>query len=207
MDKKEIKDLLKKRNLLVDLYEKFDTDCSSKNISEITADIYKNSRDNIGHSICSIDKQLSEYCYESAVGRWLLKIKGIGPDIAAGLLAYFDITGKQYAAQFIKYAGADNCSCPHNNNVRDLIEQIKIKFKSAQGLYGKLREEKFFELIQQEENISLTTAHIRADRHMMKIFLSHLFEEMYREEHDGKLPDRYNDSDRIILEPEVPYTK
>jgi len=54
--------------------------------------------------------------------------------------------------------------------------------------------------------MNIQTAHIRADRYTRKIFLSHLFEEMYRVEYNT-LPERYNDANCIIIEPEVPYTK
>ena len=83
-----------------------------------------------------------------------------------------------------------------------IIENFKAEPAS---LYGKLRYDKFFELLR--DDLSIHTAHIRADRYMKKIFISHLFEEMFREEHDGKLPDRYNDAECLIIEPEVPYTR
>ena len=58
------------------------------------------------------------------------------------------------------------------------------------------------------KEISKVTATIRADRHMIKVFLSHLFEEMFREEHNGKLPKRSSNNENVvIIEPEVPYTQ
>ena len=58
-----------------------------------------------------------------------------------------------------------------------------------------------------EDQVGEHTAHNRANRYLLKIFLGHLFEEMYREEHNGELPIRHNDSNKVIIEPEVPYTK
>ena len=91
--------------------------------------------------------------------------------------------------------------------MRKIIKKIEDNFKSEpDSLYGKLNENKFNELLH-DSIVEPFIVRIKADRYMRKVFISHLFEEMYREEHDGKLPDRYNDADRLIIEPEVPYTK
>lgn len=206
MNKAEVKKLLRRRESLVDLHEKLYQD-SKNNISNGIGNTYKSTRNSINNTILNMDKALLKYDKESPVGIWLLQIKGITPDLAAGLLAYFNVKGKDCAAQFIKYSGTDNYSHPHNATVRKMMGRIKDNFKSEpESLYGRLNEDKFIELLNSDEEISLTTAHLRADRYMRKVFISHLFEEMYREEYDGKLPDRYN-SDRIIIEPEIPYTK
>lgn len=208
MNKTEVKNLLKRRYSLLDLHCKFDGDINDKNNSKSVINIYKNSRNSINMSLLDIDLQLLDYVKESNVGQWLLQIKGMKPDLAAGLLAYFNVKNKERSAQFIKYAGVDNYNNPHNSTVESIMDMIKDNFKSESGsLYGKLNDDKFIELLNEEPNISLLTARIRADRYMKKIFISHLFEEMYREYHDGKLPDRHNDNDCIIIEPEVPYTK
>lgn len=207
MNRAEVKKLLRRRDSLLELHEKLCNDSDDQNNSEITNNIYKSSRNSISETIYNIDRQLLEYVKESVVGEWLLQIKGITPDIAAGLLAYFNVKNKDCAAQFIKYSGADNFNNPHNNNARQIMNKITDNFKSnPESLYNELNDNKFIELMQQEE-ISITTARIRADRYMLKVFISHLFEEMYREEHDGELPKRYDDSYCVIVEPEVPYTK
>jgi hypothetical protein len=77
--------------------------------------------------------------------------------------------------------------------------------KLSDSYYYELSLKKRDELI--NDGVELATAVLRAERYMMKVFVSHLFEEMYREEYDGQLPYRYNDSDNLIIEPEVPYTK
>ena len=51
-------------------------------------------------------------CENDEVGRWLLQIKGIGPVLAAGLLAYFDVEGRQYSNTFISYAGLNDHNRP-----------------------------------------------------------------------------------------------
>ena len=208
MDKNEVKTLLKRRDSLLGLCKDLSIDSNDESNTVTVNGIYRNTHIAMSKAVSDIDKQLLRYCKDSPVGGWLLQIKGITPDIAAGLLAYFDIRNKTCAAQFIRYSGVDNFKDPHNNNVRQLMERLKNNFKSnPESLYGKLNKDKFDELINGDDEISQETAHIRADRYMRKIFISHLFEEMYREEHNGSLPDRYNDNDRVIIEPEVPYTR
>jgi hypothetical protein len=50
---------------------------------------------------------LGAYAKSKPIGRWLLDIKGIGPVIAAGLIAYIDISRVQTAGQIQAYAGLD----------------------------------------------------------------------------------------------------
>ena len=58
-------------------------------------------------------KQVLEInCRQSEVGRCLLHITGIGTVLAAGCLAYFDVADKQYASQFISYAGLNDNNRP-----------------------------------------------------------------------------------------------
>lgn len=208
MNKAEVKKLLRRREELLDLHGKLEDDSNDKNNSNNVNGIYKNTRNTINNTLLNIDKQLLRYTKESPVGEWLLQIKGVTPDLAAGLLAYFNVRNKNCAAQFIKYSGIDNRSNPHNNNVRKIMDRLKDNFKSdPESWYGRLNDDKFIELLKENPNLELQTAHIRADRFMRKVFISHLFEEMYREEYDGKLSDRYNDTECIIIEPEIPYTK
>jgi len=61
--------------------------------------------------------------------KWLLRFNGMTTDIAAGLLIYFDIRGKECAAQFIKYAGADSYKHHHNSNLRILVNKLMDNFK------------------------------------------------------------------------------
>ena len=63
-----------------------------------------------------IEKQIpeimQEVCEHDEVGKWLLQIKGIGPVLAAALIAYFDVEGRQYANTFISYAGLNDNNRP-----------------------------------------------------------------------------------------------
>jgi hypothetical protein len=203
--KEEVKNLIKRRNGLVEIYKKICEDSNNPINSESTVNLYEDSRCHLVRTITGMDLRLREYVEESPVGNWLLQIKGMESYIAAGLLAYFNIKGKDCAAQFIKFAGADNYSNPHNSEVSKLLDNLIYNFKLFDdSAYYLINEDKFIELT--NSGIDDTTARIKADRYMRKVFISHLFEEMYREEHDGQAPERHN-RDCIIVEPEVPYTK
>ena len=206
MRKTEVKKLLKRRDELLHTHEQLNDSCGDVDNTELIDGIYKNTRNEISDILFNIDIELLEYAKESNVGQWLLKIKGITPHLAAGLLAYFDVKGKECAAQFIRFAGIDDSSKPYNDNVGKIMCDIKNNLTNQEdGLYKELAHNKFTELI--KSGIELHTAYNRSNRYMLKIFIGHLFEEMYREEYNGELPLRYNDSDKIIIKPEVPYTK
>lgn len=57
-------------------------------------------------------KVLDAVTEQHPVGRWLKQIKGVGPTIAAGVLAYFDIKSANYASNFISYAGLNDNNRP-----------------------------------------------------------------------------------------------
>lgn len=59
-----------------------------------------------------INDSLKCLCENNEVGKWLMEIKGIGPVLAAGLLAYFDVEGINYATHFISYAGLNDNNRP-----------------------------------------------------------------------------------------------
>lgn len=201
MNREDIKKLIKRRNSLSKVYTDFNNDVNDGELIDIAA----NNRNDISNMLKDVDQRLLKFVKQSPVGDWLLQVKGMTPDIAAGLLAYFDITGKECAAQFIKYAGADNYNNPHNNTVRDILNKLENNFKYEQhSLYDQLNSMKFNELT--SEGMDPIPARIKADRYSRKIFISHLFEEMYREEHLGELPRRYG-TEANIIEPEVPYTR
>ena len=199
--KVEMKNLLKRRSELLHAHSQLENNMQD---NETVNGLYKNGISGISDIIYTIDKQLLEYAKSSPVGEWLLQIKGITPHLAAAVLVYFDIENKECAAQFISYAGLDNKNKPHSD-IGCIVNTIKNNFKSqSDGLYKKIYKEKYLELMQ--DDIETITAKIRAGRFAMKVFIGHVFEEMYREAHDGKLPNRY-DTDSIIIEPEIPYTK
>ena len=257
----------------------------------------------------SLLRSLTIVCENNEVGRWLLATTGIGPSLAAGCLAYFDVRGKEYSTQFHSYAGLNDnnrpwrgkeeitkivndivgssktitddhvaliaaktqwsyshirdrawddkkekwskaniisaCSMvPYNKELKSfcylLGEQFHWNCNNDQSLYGTLFSErkaleekrnaegafsdqasnKLDKLISKDTNAykaysegKLPTAHInnRAKRWAVKIFISHLFEEMYRVEY-GEKPPRYYSLEKLegmhnkLILPEVPFT-
>lgn len=207
MDRYEIKKILKTRNNMIEMCERIKDDMSIAIESDEIISIYDNAVSGLGESIDKIDAILLNYCESSPVGIWLLKIKGMTIDIAAGLLAYYDVRDKECAAQFIQYAGVSNINQAHNDEVRKILDRLNDNFqKDLKSFYASLRWAKYNEWMQSGEE-NKVKAHIKADRYVLKVFLSHLFEEMFREEHNGMLPKRNSNSNSIIIEPEVPYTK
>lgn len=69
-------------------------------------------------------------CENSEVGRWLLQITGIGPVLAAGCLAYFDVTGIEHASHFISYAGL-------NDNQRPWLGRVGAECCMEQAMQGR----------------------------------------------------------------------
>lgn len=259
----------------------------------------------------NIKKALEIVVNSSEVGKWLIQINGIGPILAAGLIANFEVKGREYSSQFISYAGLNDnnrpwlgkekatkivndivgnskeitddmviaisnktqwkysylvanafdeskgkwnksdlikaCSkIPYNAEVKKLMFLVGSSFQwlcnNKKSLYGRLFSERraletkknedgeyaaYAEKMLSEKKYDkntdtykclsqgkLSKAHItmRALRYTEKIFLSHLFEEMYRVQYD-EVPPRYyalvhsNGEHNKDIEPEVPYTK
>lgn len=87
-------------------------------------------------NVASIEKSLNDcmelICQTNPVGRWLLATTGIGPVLAAGCLAYFDIEGREYATQFINYAGLNDNNRPWISKeksaaiVNDIVGNSKV---------------------------------------------------------------------------------
>lgn len=65
------------------------------------------------------------------VGRWLVQIKGIAEILAAGLLAYFDVEGKNYATHFISYAGLNDNNRPWlgKEKSKQIVEDVIKEFE------------------------------------------------------------------------------
>lgn len=74
----------------------------------------------------NISNSLELFCKATEEGRWLLSITGIGPVLAAGLLGYLDVTDKQYASQFISYAGLNDNNRPWLGNAKSeaIIKEV-----------------------------------------------------------------------------------
>lgn len=97
-----------------------------------------------------IKKALDSYTSASRVGQWLRSIHGVGPVIAAGLLAHIDIRKAPTAGAIWKFAGIDGVTTwnkgekrPWNTMVKTLAafklgESFVKTSNSDKSFYGKL---------------------------------------------------------------------
>lgn len=96
---------------------------------------------------------LDRYVKEHRLGAWLYSVKGIGPVLAAGLLAHIDITKTETAGGIWRYAGLDPTSewkkgekRPWNATLKTLCWKIGQSFMKLHNdeecFYGKIYEEK-----------------------------------------------------------------
>jgi hypothetical protein len=74
----------------------------------------------------SIKSALDNYSTASPVGQWARSQVGIGPVIAAGLLAHLDITKANTAGAFWSYAGMDPRSVWEKGQKRPWNAQLKV---------------------------------------------------------------------------------
>lgn len=96
---------------------------------------------------------LESYVLSKPIGRWLMSQKGIGPVIAAGLLANIDIHKVQTAGQIWAFAGLDPTKTWNKGELRPWNARLKvICWKAGESfvkvcnkddaLYGKIYKEK-----------------------------------------------------------------
>lgn len=200
----DIKNMIRKRKELAYMHFSLQNSVDGEPTA-IPSKIYRKGRKNIDELIYNIDMELNKYVTEREVGTWLLQIKGIDLQLAAGLLAYFDASGKSTAAQFIRYAGVSNMNAPHNNEAGEIVDEfIKRVLTIPESLYYSIYYTRYN--IDVSKGYEPAHAAVRALRYVKKIFLAHLFEEMYRVEYN-KSPARSGESSNLIVEPEVPYTR
>lgn len=105
-----------------------------------------------------IAKSLDTYSAAQPLGEWARSILGIGPVIAAGLLAHIDVARAPTAGAVWRYAGLDPSSKwekgqkrPWNASLKVLCWKIGDSFVKVSGneksLYGRMyRERKVFEV-------------------------------------------------------------
>lgn len=96
---------------------------------------------------------LEVYVKSKPIGRWMLSLKGIGPVIAAGVIANIDITKVQTAGQIWAFAGLDPTKKwekgqkrPWNARLKNLswkIGQSFVKVSNKEdAIYGQIYKEK-----------------------------------------------------------------
>lgn len=107
-------------------------------------------------------RALEKFAAASNIGRWILAQHGIGPVIAAGMLAHLDIEKSDTAGGFWRFAGIDpTCKWkkgekrPYNAAVKQLCyhlgECAKRTWNSPNSVYGKLYHERKELLVKRNE--------------------------------------------------------
>ena len=104
---------------------------------------------NLSYMEKSLKNPLQAYAQNSVVGSWAMSQYGIGPVLAAGLLAHIDITKAPTAGSVWRYAGLDPTIVwekgqkrPYNAELKTLCWKIGQSFMKFSGkdecFYGKL---------------------------------------------------------------------
>ena len=110
----------------------------------------------------SVKRALDAYSASHPVGKRMRTVVGVGPVIAAGLLAHIDITRAPTAGAIWRYAGLDPTSewkkgqkRPHNASLKTLCWKLGESFVKVcnhkDAVYGKIyQERKEAEIVQNE---------------------------------------------------------
>lgn len=109
-----------------------------------------------------IQRALGYYAEASPVGRWSLSIKGIGPVIAAGLLAHIDITKAPTVGHIWRFGGQDpttkwekKTKRPFNAQLKKICWYIGQSFmkcdRGDDSVYGKIYEQRKISEIERNE--------------------------------------------------------
>jgi hypothetical protein len=130
--------------------------------------------DHFSSQVYSLERQmigvLDEFSTASEVGRWARAQRGIGPVLAAGLLAHIDIERAQTAGAIWRFAGLDPTikwgkgeKRPYNAALKVLCWKIGDSFVKQSGydncFYGKIyRERKAYEVARDERGDNAATA-------------------------------------------------
>lgn len=110
-----------------------------------------------------VHKMLQKYAEASPVGRWLLSLHGVGPVIAAGMLAHLDIERAPTAGHFWRFSGLDpTCEWkkgekrPYNPDMKQLCfhfgECAKRVSGSPKAFYGQFYKERKTLLVDRNES-------------------------------------------------------
>lgn len=116
-----------------------------------------------------IAKALDAYSAADPLGQWARSIVGIGPVIAAGLLAHIDVERANTAGAIWRFAGLDPTAewkkgqkRPYNAKLKVLCWKIGDSFVKVSGndeaLYGKIyRQRKEYEVARDNEVMDVTS--------------------------------------------------
>jgi len=143
----------------------------------------------------NIKNVLDSYTKGHPVGQWLQSITGIGPVIAAGLLAHIDIKKVQTAGQIQAFAGLDPTRewkkgelRPHNAKLKTLCWKIGQSFvkvsNNDKDFYGKIyKQRKEYEMTKNEAGEYADQAKTKLEK-----FKIGKDTEAYKHYSQGKLP-------------------
>jgi hypothetical protein len=109
-----------------------------------------------------IQRMLTKYAEGTPVGRWMMSQYGVGPVIAAGMLAHLDVEDKPTAGHFWRFSGLDpTCKWekgqkrPYNPDMKQLCyhfgECAKRTSGSENSFYGRFYRERKAKLIERNE--------------------------------------------------------
>lgn len=140
-----------------------------------------------------IKRALGRYAEASEVGAWSLSICGIGPVLAAGLLAHIDIEKAPTVGHIWRFAGLDPTMKwnkgerrPWNASLKTLMWKIGESFVKVKGnkddIYGKVYDER--KKLEHAKNDRGEYAVLAAER--LKVYPTHAQKATYAA---GKLPD------------------
>lgn len=148
---------------------------------------------NAEHSEALIKKALGDFVNGHPIGKWLISIYGIGPIIAAGLLAHVDITKTATAGGLWRFAGLDPTvkwekgqKRPFNADLKKLCwhaGQSWMKLASRdECFYGKLyKERKAYEIARNDAGENAEQARLGLTRYSSST-------QAYKHCLEGKLP-------------------
>tara|TARA_Y100000296_G_scaffold31115_1_gene36130 strand:+ start:694 stop:1506 length:813 start_codon:yes stop_codon:yes gene_type:complete len=142
-----------------------------------------------------IKRALAKYIEAHEMGPWLLATKGIGPVIAAGLVAHIDMDRASSPSAIWRFAGLDptaewkkGMKRPHNADLKTLCWKIGESFVKVSGYddahYGRLWAQKKAELTAKNEagEYAETAARILEEKRIGKAT------DAYKHLTAGKLP-------------------
>ncbi len=147
----------------------------------------------------TVEKQIpgamKVYAESTDVGRWLLSIHGIGPVLAAGLLAHIDIERAQTVGAIWRFAGLDptlkwkaKTKRPWNARLKTLCWKVGDSFvkqrNSEKDTYGKIYDQR------KAQEVSRNTAGDFKDQAAETLEVKRITDKKTKEIYEsGKLPD------------------
>lgn len=138
---------------------------------------------------------LQAWVKSTPIGAWLFSIVGVGPVIAAGLLAHLDITKAPTPGHFQAYAGLDPTKewkkgelRPWNSSLKTLCWKLGESFVKQSNresdIYGHLyKERKEYEIVKNEAGDYADQAKIKLEKYNIGKNT-----EAYKYYNEGKLP-------------------